>query len=122
MNAALTRLTDGARKKTAKYLTKAQAEAVVIKFASLCNTATILRRVMNAVDHMTFLKRWYFLEKIAFHFSKRVRFSGSLSTLPTSTLQVSFQAMNEHETKIRPYMVCGSWLHPFQIFNQFAPC
>ena len=39
MNAALTRLTDGARKKTAKYLTKAQAEAIVIKFASLCNTA-----------------------------------------------------------------------------------
>ena len=62
MNTALTRLTDGARKKeTAKYLTKAQAEAVVIKFASLCNTATILRRVMNAVDqqeHVTFLKRW----------------------------------------------------------------
>ena len=73
MNTALTRLTDGARKrKTDKYLTKAQAEAVVIKFASLCNTATILRRVMNAVDqqeHVTFLKRWYFLEKIIFHFS-----------------------------------------------------
>ena len=118
MNAALTRLTDGAtKKKTAKYLTKAQAKAVVIKFASLYNTATILRRVVNAVDqqeHVTFLKRLFFI-------FPRVRFSGSLSTLHTpccrSPLQVSFQAMNEHETKTRPYMVCvltmGSWLHPF---------
>ena len=49
MNHRLTRLTDSARKKkTAQYFTKAQAEAVVIKFASLCNTATTLRRVMNA--------------------------------------------------------------------------
>ena len=65
-----TALTDGARKKkTAKYLTKAQAEAVVIKFVSLCNTATILRRVMNAMDqqeHVTFfgdrLVMWHHYE------------------------------------------------------------
>ena len=47
-------LTDGARdfrgKKTAKYLTKAQAAAILIKFTFLYNTAMILRRVMNAVN------------------------------------------------------------------------
>ena len=72
MNAALSRLTDGTSLLGRRKLTKAQAEAVVIKFASLCNTM-MLRRVMNAVDHeehVTFLRRWYFLEKIIFHFSK----------------------------------------------------
>ena len=85
MNAALTRLTDGARKKkTAKYLTKAQAEAIVIKFASLCNAATILRRVTNTVDQQEHVTLGTFLKRLFFHFSKRVRFSGSLSTVPTS--------------------------------------
>ena len=51
---------------------------------------------MNAVDqqeHVTFLKRWYFLEKIIFHFSKGVRFSGSLSTLPTSFSAIAITSL-----------------------------
>ena len=97
MNAVLTRLTDGVRKKkTAKYLTKAQAEAVVIKFASLCNTATILRRVMNAVDqqeHVTFLKRLFFIFPREF---------ALVEASARCTLPASFSAGRHYKSRSKP--------------------
>ena len=97
MNAALTRLTDSVRKKkTAKCLTKAQAEAVVIKFASLCNTATILRRVMNAVDQqepVTFLKRLFFIFPREF---------ALVEASARCTLPASFSAGRHYKSRSKP--------------------
>ena len=65
---------------------------------------------MNAVDqqeHVTFLKRLFFIFPREFALVE----ASARCTLPASFSAghhyVSFQAMNEHETKIRPYMVCA---------------